>query len=97
MRPLLRRSPDPRVRTWLIHRLGPLGTDPRLLIRWFNQEAEADVQEALLFCLGEVDDRIPTGERQPLLQRLMSLYRESPDPGLHSAIEWLARRWGKGR
>jgi eukaryotic-like serine/threonine-protein kinase len=95
-RPLLRRSPDPRVRSWLIHRLGSLGTDPRSLLRWVEQESEADVQEALLLCLGEVDDKIAPAERQLLVSRLMSLYRESPDPGLHSAVEWLARRWGKG-
>jgi formylglycine-generating enzyme required for sulfatase activity len=96
VRPLLRRSPDPRVRTWLIHRLGSLGTDPRSLLRWVDQESEVDVQEALLLCLGEIDDKIAPGEKQPVVTRLMSVYRENPDPALHCAIEWLARRWGKG-
>jgi formylglycine-generating enzyme required for sulfatase activity len=96
VRPLLHRVPDPRVRTWLIHRLGPLGTDPRTLLRWLNGETETDVKEALVFSLGELDDKIPESERKLLAAYLVPIYRDSLDPGLHGAAEWLLRRWGKG-
>jgi len=31
--------------------------------------------------------------REPLLQRLRQTYRDDPDPGTHSALEWLLRQW----
>jgi eukaryotic-like serine/threonine-protein kinase len=96
VRPLLRRHADPRARTWLIHRLGPLGTDPRALLRWFDGEPDTDVMEALLFAIGELEEKVPANERQALASRLSALYRDAPDSGLHSAAEWLLRRWGKG-
>ena len=95
VRPLLRRGPDPRVRTWLIHRLAPLGTDPGVMLRWLESETEPDVTEALFFSVGELDQKIPQAERDLMAARLLNVYRESPDPGLHSAAEWLLRRWGK--
>ena len=35
-------------------------------------------------------------ERRNQLPRLLRLYREDPDPGVHSAAEWLLRTWGLG-
>jgi eukaryotic-like serine/threonine-protein kinase len=96
VRPLLKRAPDPRVRTWLIHRLAPLGTDPGVLLRWLESETDFDVMEALIFCIGEFDDKLAEADRHALTNRLLSVYRDNPDPGLHSAAEWLLRHWGKG-
>jgi formylglycine-generating enzyme required for sulfatase activity len=93
---LLRRGPDPRVRGWFVHRLGPLGTEPRALMQWREQEQDPGVQSCLLLGLGELDSKISAGERNELTGNLFELYRKSPDPGLRSAVEWLLRRWGKG-
>jgi hypothetical protein len=38
--PLLRHSPDPRVRTYLIHRLSPMGADVRTVIKRLEEEKE---------------------------------------------------------
>ena len=54
------------------------------------------VAGALLLCLGEhARERVARFEGPELLTQLESLYREHPDAGVHSATEWLLRRWGR--
>jgi serine/threonine protein kinase/formylglycine-generating enzyme required for sulfatase activity len=94
--PLLKHGPDPRVRTYLIHRLGPLGADPRAVVRRLDDEPDVTVRRAVLLCLGEFGDReLPAVERQALLPTLWGVYSDDPDPGLHGAAAWLLRRWGQ--
>src|SRR5262249_39084833 len=38
-------------------------------------------------------DRLPLVERQNLLPRLVQLYRDDPDPGIHGIAEFLLRQW----
>ena len=38
--PLLKHSPDPRVRSYLIHRLGPLGADARAIVKRLDEEPD---------------------------------------------------------
>jgi serine/threonine protein kinase/formylglycine-generating enzyme required for sulfatase activity len=93
--PLLRHSPDPRVRSFLIHRLSPLGTDTGMFLRRLEEEREVSIRRALLLCLGEFgEDRLPVPQRQALATGLLRTYRDDPDPGIHGAAEWLLRRWG---
>ncbi|HLJ97814.1 MAG TPA: SUMF1/EgtB/PvdO family nonheme iron enzyme [Gemmataceae bacterium] len=95
--PVLRHSPDPRTRTYLIHRLGPLGADPRVLIRRLEEEPDVSVQRALILCLGEfLEDKLAADTRGAVTAWLLQAYRAHPDPGLHAAAEWLLRRWGHG-
>jgi formylglycine-generating enzyme required for sulfatase activity len=92
--PLLRHSPDPRVRSHLIHRLGPLGADAGTITRRLDEEPDVTTRRALLLSLGEFDERgLPPVARQALLPHLRELYRSAPDPGLHAAAEWLLRSW----
>ncbi|MCI0462942.1 MAG: formylglycine-generating enzyme family protein, partial [Gemmataceae bacterium] len=93
--PLLRHRADPRVRTFLIHRLSPLRTDPRTLLRRLEEESDLSIRRALLLCLGEfAEDQLAVSPRQTLVTGLLGIYRDDPDPGLHAAAEWLLRRWG---
>src|SRR5216683_3165334 len=93
--PLLRHSPDPRVRSFLIHRLGPLGTDSGILLQRLEKELEVSVRRALLLCLGELGaSPVPVPQRQTLAATLLRTYHDDPDPGIHGATEWLLRRWG---
>ena len=86
-------SCDPSVRTWLIHRLAPLGADPTILIRHLSQEQDVSCKRAMILSLGEFDaNRVPAAEIQPLIAYLVQLYRSNPDPGLHAAIDWLLRQ-----
>jgi formylglycine-generating enzyme required for sulfatase activity len=92
--PLLKHSPDPRLRSYLIDRLGPTGTDPALLLQQLHKETEPSVRRALLLALGEFGpQQLPLGQRELLVPELLDLYRFEPDPGLHAAVEWLLRHW----
>ena len=94
--PLLKHSPDPRVRSYIIHWLSPLGGDPNTTTTRYEQETDVTIKRALLLCLGEFDDsRLPESQRNPLIETLLTVYRTDPDVGLHAAAEWLLRQWGQ--
>jgi formylglycine-generating enzyme required for sulfatase activity len=95
--PLLKHSADPTLRTYLIHRLSPLGADPAALIGRLEEEPDASVRRALVLALGEFStDELPEHQRRTLAEQLRRWYRDDPDAGLHGAIDWLLRRWGHG-
>src|SRR5207249_2672203 len=84
--PLFCQRKDPRVRTYLIHLLGPLGTAPHALARRLANEPDVSAQRALILCLGGfAEDRLGPDVRGPLTESLGRLYRDHPDPGLHGA------------
>ena len=96
--PLLRHSADPRLRTYLIHRLGPAEVNPEMLIRRYDEETDASARRALLLSLGELPPKtLPADKREALAARLLQTYAYEADPGLHSAVVWLLRRWEKGK
>jgi hypothetical protein len=91
--PLLKHSPNPTLRSFLIDRLAA-GGNAKLLWERFNEEPDVSIRRALLLSLGEFDlARLPQVERQNLLPRLLQIYQEDPDPGIHGAAEWLLRQW----
>lgn len=95
--PQLKASPDPRVRSYLIHRLGPLGGDPRSLIERLAVEPDVTIRRALILTLGAFyAEQLPPDQRQPLFDKLCAIYEDEPDAGVHAAAEWLLRRWGQG-
>ncbi len=95
--PLLKHSPDPRLRSFLIHRFGPLATDPAVLLGRLEGEREVSCRRALVLALGAYPaDRLDGTVREKWLGRLRQWYRDEPDAGLHGAAEWLLRRWGEG-
>jgi formylglycine-generating enzyme required for sulfatase activity len=50
----------------------------------------------LLLALGEFGEKeLPPREREVLLPKLLGLYRDEGDAGLHGAAEWLLLRWGQ--
>jgi hypothetical protein len=93
---LLRHRPDPRVRSYLIHRLSPLGADPAAILKHSDVEPDITIRRALLLSLGEFDDEtLPVAARTAVLPKLQAIYRTEADPGLHAAAEWLLRKWGQ--
>jgi formylglycine-generating enzyme required for sulfatase activity len=90
---------DPGVRSQLLQRLGAIGADPALLVRRFGAETDVSARRALLIGLGDFQpESVPGPEREAFVARLLALYRDAPDAGLHSAIDWLLRqKWGKAR
>jgi formylglycine-generating enzyme required for sulfatase activity len=92
--PLLKQSPDPRVRSYLIHRLIPLGADAGMIIKRLDEEADISIRRALVLSLGEDSGKELSPEfRKSVLPKLQNLYRMDTDPGLHAAVEWLLRTW----
>jgi formylglycine-generating enzyme required for sulfatase activity len=90
---------DPTARSYLIERLSHVGADPLGLMQRFEVEPEGSAKRALLVALGDFPlEVVAATEREALTGKLLVLYREHPDPGLHGAIDWLLRqKWGKAK
>jgi formylglycine-generating enzyme required for sulfatase activity/tRNA A-37 threonylcarbamoyl transferase component Bud32 len=92
--PLLKHSPQPSLRSFIIDRLTRLGTDSKSLSDPLEQETDASARQALILALGDFDVRkFSTDERQKLVVTLSGLYRHDPDSGVHSAVEWTLRQY----
>ncbi len=93
--PLLKHSPDPTARSYLIHSFASLGADVIALVRQLDEEPDVSIRRALILSLGEFDTaQFPAAERKPLTAKLLDLYQNNPDPGVHGATEWLLRQKG---
>ena len=69
--PLLKHSPDPRVRSYLIHRLSPFGADASVIGKRLEEEPDVTVRRALVLALGEFGEGALTpGERDSLVGKL---------------------------
>jgi len=107
--PLLRHSPDPRLRSFIVNLLKPLGVDPKVLDAEFDHSSprsvaikmddvlfdrETSIQRALILALGTYGaEELLAAERERLTAKLQGLYRNDPDAGIHGAAEWTLRRW----
>jgi hypothetical protein len=59
-----------------------------------EREPDVSARSALLLALGEFDaQQLVPAEREALAPRLLALYRNDPDPGIHGAAGWLLRHW----
>ena len=94
--PLFKHSPDPRVRSYLIHALAPRTIDPRQLMIRLEEEQAVDARRALVLALGEFGEQVlPLGARAAWLPKLLDIYRREPDPGLRASASWLLLKWGR--
>ncbi|MGO9914470.1 MAG: protein kinase domain-containing protein [Isosphaeraceae bacterium] len=113
--PLLQHSADPRVRSFIINWLDPLGADPSMIaaqLEMLNSlptprsslptprmdtvlfHRETSIRRALILALGTYSpDALSSSEREPLFVRLLDLYKNDPDAGIHAAAEWTMRQW----
>ena len=94
--PLLKHSPDPRLRSYLILRLNPLNTEVGTLVKRLTEEPDVSIRRALILSLDpeEYGEQDWTPEvRQLLVHDLHEIFRTADDPGLHAAAEWLLRQW----
>jgi len=113
--PLLRHSPDPSVRSYIVNWLKPLGAGPEALMTKLEGIAhdpvsipkdgksrmdeilfhpETSERRALILALGTYGtEELSPGEREPLTGKLLDLYSNDPDSGIHGATEWTLRQW----
>ncbi len=115
--PLLRHSEDPRLRSFIINWLHPLGADPNPIVAELDRidvsskptpasgqqlmdailfHPETSMRRALILALGTFSlDGLSPGEREPLIGKLLDLYRNDSDAGIHGTAEWTLRKWGQ--
>ena len=99
--PLLRHSADPRLRSFIVNWLSPLGADPKILAAELERlpataqptpaegqqlmdailfHPETSLRRALILALGTYGtEGLSPGEREPLIGKLLDLYRNDPD------------------
>lgn len=93
---LFQHSHNPQARSYLIHWLSPLEVQPQTLISRFELESDVTAKRALLLSLGEFNEfQLSVRARESLIDLLCRVYRDDPDAGLHAAVNWLLRRWGR--
>jgi serine/threonine protein kinase/formylglycine-generating enzyme required for sulfatase activity len=57
---------------------------------------ETAMRRALILALGTYGtEGSSPGEREPLIAKLLDLYENDPDSGIHGAAEWALRKWGQ--
>jgi formylglycine-generating enzyme required for sulfatase activity len=55
---------------------------------------ETSMRRALILAMGTYgSEGFSPGEREPLIGKLLDLYRDDPDAGVHGAVEWTLRQW----
>jgi eukaryotic-like serine/threonine-protein kinase len=113
--PLLRHSADPRLRSFIVNWLNPLGTDPQIIAAALKHidpginptpekppktmdailfHPETSQRRALILALGTYGtEGLSPGEQKLLNGKLLDLYRDDPDAGVHGAVEWALRQW----
>lgn len=96
--PLLKFSADPRARTYLIHWISPLGCDAQTIVAQLDSQPDVTIRRALVLALGEFSEtQFSAAQRQPLIEKLLVVFENEPDAGLHAAAEWLLRKWGQDK
>src|SRR5208337_4857586 len=113
--PMLRHSADPRLRSFIVNWLNPLGAAPKLIVAELDRidpnakptpaegqqlmeavlfHPETSMRRALILALGTYGtEGLSPSEREPLTGKLLDLYRNDPDSGIHGAAEWTLRKW----
>jgi eukaryotic-like serine/threonine-protein kinase len=95
--PLLRQAEDPRLRSFLINWLEPLGVDPKIVASVARDrlaDREPSIRRALILGLGTYPvEKIQVAGEKALVDRLLDLCRDDPEAGIHGAAEWTLHRW----
>ena len=89
---------DPTMRSSLIHLFSRARIEPRSLVEQLDRpDLEPPVRQALILALWDYDPRdLPDADRRALIRVLGSLFRDHPDPGVHSASGGLLARLRPG-
>src|SRR4051812_18587020 len=93
--PLLQFASDPQARSFLIRVLGPSGVEPqRIIERLDDPTTEVSARRALIQSLdGIAENSWDANLRSETTKRLLDLYRNDPDSGVHGSAKWLLHRW----
>ncbi len=92
--PLLKHSPDPRLRSWIINRFALLDAPYDAIVERLATETDVTIRRALILILGNAADS-SRFERESVTRKLIGWFKTDPDPGIHGAIGWVLRQWGR--
>jgi formylglycine-generating enzyme required for sulfatase activity len=93
----LRRNADPALRSELIYRLAGGRVSVKDVIHQIGKTTDAGERAALILSLGGFgEDAIAPASRKSIIALLIGLYRNDPDPEVHSAVDWLLRHTNEG-
>ncbi|MFT4555455.1 MAG: sulfatase activating formylglycine-generating enzyme [Planctomycetaceae bacterium] len=91
---LLEADIPPDVRVLLIHRLAPCGVAPEFLAQKLMEQTSPAVRRGVLLALGEYESFQTTSRfRESVARHVAEIHEDDPDSGVHSAAEWLLRKW----
>lgn len=92
--PLFSQTPDPSLRSFIIDRLARLGATPEIISARIKEESDPASRYALILALGQFDPQnLSSAQSLSFANQLAALYRDDPDPGVHSAAGWTLRNW----
>jgi len=90
---ILKRADDETARSVMIHNLRKLEVPADLLVSKLRSESDFGVVSGLLLALGSYE--YPSLRNSTdIVRDICNQLRNNPDPGVHSAAEWLLRTWG---
>jgi len=85
--PLFQDQPDPRLRSYLLHRLANYHIDPQSLITQLATESDVTRRRSLILGLGEfAKAKLLSADQQE------SVTADDPDSGVHGAAEWALKQ-----
>ena len=91
--PLLKLTPNPSLRSFIIDRLPKLGADFGTLASHLARENDASIRQAVVMAFGDFDiGKLSHQQQHHLVEQLLMLYHTDPDPGVHSAVAWTMRQ-----
>ena len=94
----LRLAHDPGLRVELLDWLVRSKVDIDVLVNRLDTEPDVSVRRQLIQTLGAFGHLQPhMNISDSLPARLVAMYRDDPDPGIHSSLAYLLRRWGMDR
>ena len=80
--PLLKHDPDPRLRSYLIDRIHPMGADAAAIFKHLNEDSDMSVRRALILSLGPFGENdLAPEDRQAVLTRMQAIYQNEPIRG----------------
>ena len=93
--PLFQQESMPHARGYLVNRIGAFDGDFSSLLNRYSREPSASSRRGLMLALGGFAwERLrPETQTQATLV-MKDAFRNDPDPGIHSASQWLLTRWG---
>lgn len=93
---LLGPDPDPEMATQFAHRARPYGLSADLIAALIGEAPTARARYVMLMALGAYPPKEFSGEAtfRRTHTKILDLHSSDDDAGVHSACEWVDRRWG---